>query len=124
MKRIFLLITAITLFISCETDVTDEIMLNGETPRLVMEGGIERNTNAPLSTQKIQLTTTIGFLDEGQPEPVENAIVNINDGQSDYEFTHTQDGIYLNEDIPAELNRTYTITIQMVFILMKIFQLN
>ena len=111
MKRLFLLITAVAFLTSCETDVTDEITLNGETPRLVMEGGIERNTTNPVSAQRILLTTTIGFLDEGQSQPVEDAIVSINDGQTDYLFVHTEDGIYLNAEIPAELNRTYTITI-------------
>ncbi|MEM9650188.1 MAG: DUF4249 domain-containing protein [Bacteroidota bacterium] len=111
MKRLFLLITAIAFLTSCETDVTDEITLNGETPRLVMEGGIERNTTNPVSAQRILLTTTVDFLDEGQSQPVEDAIVSINDGQTDYLFTHTEDGIYLNAEIPAELNRTYTITI-------------
>ena len=100
------------LSMACETDVTDDITLKGESPRLVGEGGIERNTTNPLSAQRIQLSSTIGFLDEGGPQPVENAIVSVNDGQSDYVFTHTQEGSYLNEEIPAALNRTYTITIQ------------
>lgn len=112
MKRIFLLMTALSFSVACETDVTDEITLNGETPRLVMEGGIERNTNNPPSAQSIQLSTTIGFLDEGQSQPVENAIINISDGISDYVFAHTGGGLYINEEIPAELNRIYTITIQ------------
>ena len=112
MKRVFLLTMVLSFSVACETDVTDEITLNGETPRLVMEGGIERNTNNPLPAQSIQLSTTIGFLDDNQPQPVENAVVNINDGILDYVFEHTQEGLYINEEIPAELNRTYTITIQ------------
>lgn len=112
MKRLFLIATVVTLSFSCETDVTDEITLNGESPRLVMEGGIERNTTSPPLAQRILLTTTIGFLEEDQSEPVENAIVSVSDGLSDYVFIHTQGGLYLNEEIPAELNRTYTITIE------------
>lgn len=111
MKRIFLIIL-IALAYGCQTDVTNDITLNGSDPRLVIEGGIERNTNNPLAEQQIRLTSTIGFLDEGDPNPVTDATVIVNDGNTDYSFTHSGNGFYSNNSIPAELNTLYTITIQ------------
>jgi hypothetical protein len=111
MKRIFIILIAVFAY-SCETDVTNDITLNGADPRLVIEGGIERNTNNPLTTQSLRLTSTIGFLDEGDPNPVTDAMVIVNDGTTDYAFNHTNDGVYTNSTIPAELNTQYTITIE------------
>jgi len=111
MKRIFLFIITIILGYSCETDVTDDITLNGAAPRIVIEGGIERNTNNPVTEQRIRLTSTIGFLDDGDPNPVTNAQVTVNDGATDFQFTHTADGFYTNNTITAALNTTYTITV-------------
>ncbi|MEM1001034.1 MAG: DUF4249 domain-containing protein [Bacteroidota bacterium] len=112
MKRFFIAVLVMALAFSCETDVTNEITLNGEEPRLVLEGGIERNTVSPLAEQRIRLTTTIGFLDEGDPNPVSNAVVVVNDGLTDYEFSYSGNGFYTNSEIVAELNQTYIITIQ------------
>jgi hypothetical protein len=111
MKRIFLILITIVLSYSCETDVTDDITLNGAPPRLVIEGGIERNTNNPVTTQRIRLTSTIGFLDEGDPNAVTNAQVTVNDGTTDFQFTHAGDGFYTNNAIAANINTTYTITV-------------
>ena len=111
MKRIFIILIAVFAY-SCETDVTNDITLNGSDPRLVIEGGIERNTNNPLAEQRIRLTSTIGFLDEGDPNPVTDASIIVNDGTTDYNFTHIGNGIYTNNMIPVELNTLYTITIE------------
>ena len=112
MKKILFLLTMVALLYGCETDVTDEITLNGEAPRLVIEGGIERNTTSPLIAQRIRLTTTIGFLDEGEPTPVTDATVVVNNGSTTFEFRHAGNGVYENPDIGAELNRTYSIRIE------------
>jgi len=111
MKRIFSILSLICIY-SCEIDVTDDITLNGAPPRLVLEGGIERNTRNPLTEQSIRLTTTIGFLDDGDPEPVTDAQVTVNNGTDSFEFTHTGNGVYTNTTIVPALNTLYTITIQ------------
>jgi len=111
MKRIFIILIAVLAY-SCETDVTNDITLNGADPRLVIEGGIERNTNNPVMQQQIRLTSTIGFLEDGDPNPVTDATIIVNDGTTDYTFTHSGNGVYTNTTIPAELNTLYTITIE------------
>ncbi|WP_025743481.1 DUF4249 domain-containing protein [Aquimarina pacifica] len=111
MKNIFSSIIILLLLVSCETVVTDDITLNGSAPRLIINGGIERNASTPLAEQKIELTSTIGFLDDDVPTPVTDAQVSISDGVTDFSFTHTQNGVYTNADIPATLDTEYTITI-------------
>ena len=111
MKRIYFILS-ILFICGCETDVTDDITLNGAPPRLVIEGGIERNENNPLAAQQIRLTSTVGFLEDLDPTPETEAIVVVTDGTTDYEFTHTVNGVYTNIELTPELNTTYTITIQ------------
>ena len=111
MKRIFFILTIISIF-SCETDVTDEITLDGAPPKLVIEGGIERNVLNPSAEQQIKLSTTIGFLDDGNPTPVTNANVVVSDGAENFQFAHMADGIYVSNSIVPDLNVTYTITIE------------
>ncbi len=111
MKKLVLICSLIFIY-SCETDVTSDITLAGSAPRLVINGGIERNTTTPLTEQRIRLTTTTGFLDDTDPLPVTNATIIVNDGNKDFEFLHTENGIYTNSGITATINTSYTITIQ------------
>jgi hypothetical protein len=110
MKKIFFSLFVPILF-SCETVVTDDITLNDSKPRLVINGGIERNTITPLTEQKIELTSTIGFLEDGEPTPVNDATVTISDGIDDFNFESIGNGQYTNSDISPRLNAEYTITI-------------
>lgn len=110
MKKIFFSLI-ILVIISCETVVTDNVVLQGSAPRLVINGGIERNTTTPLTKQTIALTSTIGYLDEADPNPVTNATVSISDGSNDFSFTHVGNGIYTNTNIIATVNTQYTLTI-------------
>lgn len=109
--RTVLFVVLTTLTIACETVVTEDITLNGGEPRLVLDGGIERNTISPLAEQQIRLSSTIGFLDSEDPTPVTDAVVFVSDGTADYEFTHVSNGIYTNSSITASLDTQYTITI-------------
>ncbi|UII77756.1 DUF4249 domain-containing protein [Flagellimonas sp. HMM57] len=109
--RTVLFVVLTTLTIACETVVTEDITLNGGEPRLVLDGGIERNTISPLAEQQIRLSSTIGFLDTEDPTPVTDAVVFVSDGTADYEFTHVSNGIYTNSSITASLDTQYTITI-------------
>lgn len=110
MKKIFFSLI-ILIIVSCETDVTNDITLNGAAPRLVINGGIERNATTPLTEQRIELTSTIGFLDDSDPTPVTDALVTINDGTIDFTFAHVGNGVYTNSDIVASLNTEYTLSI-------------
>ncbi|MDY8134006.1 DUF4249 family protein [Aquimarina sp. 2201CG5-10] len=114
MKNIFIttaIILTILIFTSCETDVTNDITLEDSDPRLVINGGLERNTITPLTTQRLQLTTTASFLSTGELPFVSDASVTITDGSNSWVFTHSNDGFYENSEIIPELGKTYTITI-------------
>ncbi len=110
MKKLFFSLIVLIL-VSCETEVTNDITLNGSAPRLIINGGIERNTTTPLAAQRIELTSTIGFLEDSDPTPVTAAQVSINDGTTDFTFAHVGNGVYTNSDIVANLNTEYTLTI-------------
>lgn len=111
MKKLILICILIILY-GCETDVTNDITLSGSSPRLVINGGIEKNTTTPLTEQRIRLTTTTGFLEDSDPIPVTNAIVSVSDGNQNFVFSHTADGIYTNAEIEGNINTRYTITIE------------
>jgi len=106
---VFLCISILT--ISCETDVTDDITIAESTPKLVINGGLERNITSPLATQQIRLTTTISFLSNEPNPPVTDATVSITDGTETWVFSHQGDGYYANAMMPV-LDKTYTITIE------------
>lgn len=107
-----LILFFLTITASCEVEVTDDINLVSSKPKLVIEGGLERNLTNPQTTQKIRLTTTRNFLDNDSEIPlIENAQVSITDGESIWDFTYTSNGFYENNTIEPEINKTYTLTI-------------
>ncbi|MEW7290297.1 DUF4249 family protein [Aquimarina sp. 2304DJ70-9] len=104
-------ISIVILFFSCETDVSDDISLAPSPVKLVINGGLERNTASPLSVQQLRLTTTNDFL-SSEPNPsVTNAEVSVTDGTDIWSFDHQGDGFYSNTALAPELGKTYTITI-------------
>ncbi|WP_027392234.1 DUF4249 domain-containing protein [Aquimarina latercula] len=113
MKNLFIISVIIisSIFLSCETDVTNDITLNESTPRLVINGGLERNTISPLPIQQIQLTTTASFLSTEDQPFVDDAIVTVTDGTNSWIFNHSTNGFYENTEIIPEIGNTYTITI-------------
>ncbi|WP_271765011.1 DUF4249 domain-containing protein [Aquimarina algiphila] len=114
MKNISIILYAFLIlitFTSCETDVTNDITLADTTPKLVIDGGLERNTITPVTTQRIRLTTTANFLSNTDEPFVDNAQVIITDGTNSWEFTHNNNGYYENTDILPEIGNTYTINI-------------
>ena len=110
MKKLFFSLI-ILIIVSCETEVTNDITLSGSAPRLVINGGIERNTTTPVTEQRIELSSTIGFLDTNDPPPVTDAQVTVSDGTTIYAFNHIGNGIYTNSDIVPTLDTEYTLTI-------------
>ncbi|WP_109098633.1 DUF4249 domain-containing protein [Aquimarina sp. AU58] len=96
---------------SCETDVTNDISLVETPPRLVIDGGLERNIKTPVTTQQIRLLTTAPFLSNKDFPFVSDAQVTISNGTNSWIFEHTNNGFYENSDIVLEIGNTYTITI-------------
>jgi len=97
--------------VSCEKVVTDELNVADTPPRLVIEGGIERNPLRLDRPQRIRLTTTIAYLSRQQPPAVENAVVKVDDGSQEWIFSHVGDGWYEATGIEAEVGKTYTLSI-------------
>jgi hypothetical protein len=108
LKNILLSVIVITVFISCEKDVTNDVTLNS-IERLIIEGGIERNSNNTF--QAIRLTKTLPFLTNSSNPSVVDAIVTVSDGDTTWDFIHSGDGNYTNNNILPEIGKTYTITI-------------
>jgi len=108
LKNIFILVIAITVFTSCEEDVTNDVTLNS-IERLVIEGGIERNSNSTF--QAIRLTKTLPFLTNTPNQGVLDAVVTVSDGVTTWNFTHSGNGNYSNNILLPEIGKTYTITI-------------
>lgn len=107
-KNVLQIVIFSIVFISCEEDVTNDISLNS-IERLVIEGGIERNSNN--STQTIKLTKSLPFLTNTSNPFVSDAIVSVSDGNTVWNFLHTDNGIYINNNLLPEVGKTYTITI-------------
>lgn len=110
--RFLLTITIFVLCASCETDVTDDITLENTAPRLVVEGGLERNPLFPDQPQRIRLRTTANFLSGEELPLVENAIVSIGDGTDTFALSYSGDGFYSSSEIIPEINQTYTLRIE------------
>ena len=109
-QQLMIVVISIHL-LSCETDVTDDITLADSPPKLVIDGGLERNITSPVATQQFRLTTTINFLSDEPNPPITDAIVNITDGTTIWDFIHQGNGIYANALLQPETGETYTITI-------------
>ncbi|MCA6422167.1 MAG: DUF4249 domain-containing protein [Flavobacterium sp.] len=108
LKNILFSVIAITVFLSCEEDVTNDVTLNS-IERLVIEGGIERNSNSTF--QAIRLTKTLPFLTNTPNQGVLDAVVTVSDGVTTWNFTHSGNGNYSNNNLLPEIGKTYTITI-------------
>ncbi|UOY08273.1 DUF4249 domain-containing protein [Muricauda sp. SCSIO 64092] len=97
--------------IACETDVTNDLNIADSEPRLVLQGGIERNLVNPLPKQQVRLTTTANFLDDVAQPIVEDAVVTIFDGVQDYPCRYAGNGVYETDALVPSVNTEYTITI-------------
>ncbi|WP_081212403.1 DUF4249 domain-containing protein [Salegentibacter sediminis] len=94
---------------SCE-DVVD-ISLEETEPRLVVEASILSFKDSESNIQQIRLSQTAPFYDEETP-PVENASVRIISEEGlQYDFIHTTEGYYINENLKPEIGATYELEI-------------
>lgn len=113
MKNIITILFTLLIIIvsSCETDVTNDISLVETPPQLVIDGGLERNIKASVTTQQIRLLTTAPFLSNKDFPFISDAQVTISNSANSWIFEHTNNGFYENSDIVLEIGNTYTITI-------------
>lgn len=109
--RIVSFLAIALLALSCETIVTDSLVINDSEPLLVVEGGIERYTDSVNVVQSIRLTTTNNFLTNTPNPVIDDAVVSISDGSTDYIFNYQSNGYYTNEDIQPQLGSIYTLEI-------------
>ena len=108
---ILIVISCVT-FSSCEVDVTNDLTIETAAPKLIIEGGLERNLKNPLGRQRIRLTTTRDFLNNDTQTPlVEDAVVTVSDGNTSYVFSYAGDGFYENTEIAPVVNGEYTLKI-------------
>ncbi|MEM9361753.1 MAG: DUF4249 domain-containing protein [Bacteroidota bacterium] len=114
-KRIFglnIMALGCVFFLACETDVTDDIDLASSPPKLVIQGGLERNLTSPLVQQEILLTVTNDFLSEEPNPAVTNAQVSITDGTTVWQMNHQGSGVYSNTELSPQIGTTYTMIIE------------
>lgn len=94
---------------SCE-DVVD-IPLDESESRLVVEASILSYKHSDSNIQQIRLTETAPFYDKEIPT-VENASVKIiSETGLEYDFIHTSEGYYINENLNPVLGETYELEI-------------
>lgn len=105
------IILGLILASACETDVSDDIDLASFPPKLVIQGGLERNLTSPLSTQELRLTTTNDFLSDEVNPAVTDAQVSITDGTTVWPMAHQGNGVYANANLSPQVSTTYTMTI-------------
>ncbi|MEL7121235.1 MAG: DUF4249 domain-containing protein [Bacteroidota bacterium] len=110
MKNISIFILAIFAF-SCETIVTDSLVINDSEPLLVIEGGIERYVDSTDVIQSIKLTTTNNFLSNAPNPVVDDAEVNITDSDRTYSLIYQGNGVYSTGDLQPQIGETYTLEI-------------
>ena len=97
---------------SCQIDVTDEIDVPNQNPLLVIEGGIERNLSANNTTHTVRLSLTQAYLSEEPEPPVTDAVVTVTDGSNSWEMSHTQNGLYVTDNLWPQINTDYTLEIK------------
>ena len=111
MKRITFYISfiALLIFSSCEEVV--QVDLEEGEPRLVIEASIIWLKGTSGMEQRIILTETTPFYEE-DTIPVENAQVKITSENGElFDFTHSQQGNYVNTYFEPDLNQEYELEI-------------
>ena len=84
------------------------------TVRLVVEGRVELVLGAADGRQRIRLTTTDAFANNGEPPPAAGARVEISDDAGRAVLlaeSATEPGVYVTDALVAEVGRTYTLRI-------------
>lgn len=106
--NLFLLLLAVipVISVSCEKEVILDLA-DREGLYLIVEGNIDDSS----PEQWIRLSNSSSYYDVSKGLPVRNAIVTVNDGETDFVFTESNAdslmGYYINDRIGGELNYGY-----------------
>lgn len=94
------------LFFACEEVI--DVDLNESEPRLVIEAQLSDLS----SSQRIRVSKTVAFTAEIGSEPVENAVVLVQDEKGQiFPFNYSRDGNYVNNDFLPVSGRSYTLNV-------------
>ncbi len=100
-------------FAGCEKVITIDLEEGPE--RLVVEGRIERIKETQSSYQEILLSTTDAFFSDSSTPKVSGALVTVSDdlgNTTTFAQSEAEPGLYVTNQLQAEIGRTYTLTIQ------------
>lgn len=101
----YMLLLLVVICFSCEEVV--DVELEETEPRLVIEASIIWFKGTDGSDQVIKISTTSPFYQE-EIIPVENAQVKIiSETGEEFNFVHSENGIYVNEDFKPQLKTRY-----------------
>jgi len=109
LKQLLYLSLVMILVSSCEKVV--DVDLEENRARLVINASLEQYKDAENTMQSILLSKTTGFYDEAIV-PVEDALIELTDASGNtFEFSHANNGIYINKILNLELNEEYQLKI-------------
>ncbi|MDT0644513.1 DUF4249 domain-containing protein [Zunongwangia sp. F363] len=108
--NLFLLFIVFMLIYGCEDVV--EIELEESEPRLVVEASIEWLKNTGGNFQSVKLSTTSGYYEEEAPAVTNAQVKIIDEAGKVFNFEHTSDGIYQNNNFEPQLNMEYQLEIK------------
>jgi hypothetical protein len=107
-NTIWLLVTASTVFTSCEKEIN--LDLKNTSPKLVVEGNVLLGIDSVINLQEVKLSLSANYTGNTSPMPVTNAVVVVNDGTNAYIYNHVGNGVYRSSFIAA-INKTYKLII-------------
>jgi hypothetical protein len=107
-NTIWLLVTASTVFTSCEKEINLE--LKNTSPKLVVEGNVLLGIDSVINLQEVKLSLSANYTGNTSPMPITNAVVVVNDGTNAYIYNHVGNGVYRSSFIAA-INKTYKLII-------------
>jgi hypothetical protein len=107
-NTIWLLVTASTVFTSCEKEINLE--LKNTSPKLVVEGNVLLGIDSGINLQEVKLSLSANYTGNTSPMPITNAVVVVNDGTNAYIYNHVGNGVYRSSFIAA-INKTYKLII-------------
>lgn len=112
-KSIFLSFYILFLMVQMACEQVIDLDLKTPTPRLVVEGRIEKMWSGdPVGQQTIKLTTVSDFFRNAAPPMVSGAQVWVMDPNgSRFDFIESEDGFYVNHDLQHPESGTYHLNI-------------
>jgi hypothetical protein len=111
MKQILKYCTFLLVLLSFSCEEVIQVDLEESEPRLVIEASLLWFKGTPGTQQEIRISRTTAFYNE-ENEIVETAEVKvISENEEVYNFTHQENGIYINNNFKPELNLRYNLQV-------------